>query len=254
MCHRIKCMIEFVLKLADKVVAVQALFESTREYCKKYICYKNADFSVTITEEDINFEREQAAREDEIEGLPVRKMSDPMLEITAVQRKIVQKFFENNIILIHGSVIAVDGKAYLFTAKSGTGKSTHTRLWREMLGDRAVMVNDDKPFVSVKQDGEIIVHGSPWNGKHKLGANISVPLQAICILERGEVNEIKQIPASAAIFMLIQQSSRPQNPALMPKYLELLDRVAQGVKFYRLACNMDPEAARVSFEGMTQKN
>jgi hypothetical protein len=123
-----------------------------------------------------------------------------------------------------------------------------------MLGDRAVMVNDDKPFVSVSQDGKIIVHGSPWNGKHKLGANISVPLDAICILERGQTNEIKQIPASAAIIMLIQQSSRPQNPALMPKYLELLDRVAQGVKFYRLACNMDPEAARVSFEGMTQKN
>ena len=122
-----------------------------------------------------------------------------------------------------------------------------------MLGERAVMVNDDKPYITVK-NSEVIVHGSPWNGKHKLGKNISVPLRAICILERGENNVIRQIPPSQAIYMILQQSSRPQNAALMPKYMELLDGITKGVKFYRLACNMNPEAARVSFEGMTRDN
>ena len=115
------------------------------------------------------------------------------------------------------------------------------------------MVNDDKPFISVTDDG-IIVHGSPWNGKHKLGNNISVPLRAICILERGEINEIKEIPASKAVFMLIQQSSRPKDSAKMAKYMELLDAIAAKVKFYRLSCNMESEAAEISFAAMSKED
>jgi len=140
--------------------------------------------------------------------------------------------------------------AYLFTAKSGTGKSTHTRLWREMLGDRAVMVNDDKPFLRVMPDG-IRAYGSPWNGKHGLGNNIDVPLKAICILERGEQNEIQQISANEAVSMLLQQSNRPQQSALLPKYLELLECIANKTAFYRLKCNMDPEAAQIAYQTMS---
>ena len=243
-------MIEFVLRLADKVVAVQALFESTREYCKSYLFDGIADFSVTITEEDIALERKKAAREDELEGLPIRDLSDQMLERTAVQRKIVEKFFDHDILLFHGSVIAVDGKAYLFTAKSGTGKSTHARLWRELLGERAVMVNDDKPFLKVSSEG-VVAYGSPWNGKHGLGNNVCVPLKSICILERAKNNTIKSIPAKESVTMLWQQSARPTDPKKMLKYMQLLDTLASGVEFYRLSCNTDPEAARVSFGAMS---
>lgn len=76
-----------------------------------------------------------------------------MLEETAVYRKIADKMVDYDTFVFHGSVIAVEGQAYLFTAKSGTGKSTHTRLWREMLGDKAVMVNDDKPMLRVTESG-----------------------------------------------------------------------------------------------------
>ena len=93
-------------------------------------------------------------------------------------------------ILFHGSVIAVDGIGYLFTAKSGTGKSTHTRLWREYFGDRAAMVNDDKPLLKIT-DSSVIAYGTPYNGKHRLGTNISVPLKAICILTRAADNHIE---------------------------------------------------------------
>ena len=152
----------------------------------------------------------------------------------------------------HGSVVAVDGEGYLFTAKSGTGKSTHTRLWREVLGDRAVMVNDDKPFLCFSESG-VLVCGSPWNGKHRLGANLTVPLKAVCILERGEENRIRSIAPKEALTMLVQQSNRPRAAQLMPKYLELLDRLAQGTDFYRLQCNMDPEAARIAYDTMKKK-
>lgn len=240
-------MIEFVVRILNITIGVRALHESTKNFCKDFLCNENYEFFVSLTQADIDFEREQFLAF----GEPGKQFSDAYLETIALQRKVTEIAFDRDALLFHGSVIAVDGVAYLFTAKSGTGKSTHTRLWRELLGERAVMVNDDKPFISVSEDG-IVVHGSPWNGKHKLGNNISVPLRAICILERGEINEIKRIPPSAAVFMLIQQSSRPKGAEKMAKYMELLDAIAGKVKFYRLACNMEREAAEISFAKMSK--
>ncbi len=241
---------QFTMKIAGQVVHVDAQYPSTRAYCKEYLCEGEPDFSVEITLQDIDFERKISAQERAIEGLPPYNYQAFQLERTALQRKLAEKLFEFDTLVFHGSVIAVDGEGYLFTAKSGTGKSTHTRLWREMLGDRAIMVNDDKPFLRVESDG-VSVCGSPWNGKHGLGNNVEVPLKAICILERGEKNEIRQISAKEAVVMLLQQSNRPKQPQLMLKYMELLESVASKTTFYRLKCNMDPEAAEVSYRAMS---
>ena len=200
--------------------------------------------------EDITFERDKGVQGDIFEGLLPRLLPEEYLEFVALQRKIAEEFFNRSILLFHGSVVAVDGTAYLFTAKSGTGKSTHTRLWREVFGDRAVMVNDDKPFLQLTENG-VIAWGSPWNGKHRLGNNIGVPLKAICILQRSEENWIKSIAPAEALPMLFQQSQRPRNPVNMPRYMELIDKLACRVEFYRMGCNMDPEAALVSYEAMS---
>lgn len=242
-------MTEFTIRIAERVAAVSAMFASTRSFCEAYLCDDAPDFAVGITPEDIAFEREKSVREDALEGKPPRTFSDAYLETIAVQRKIAEALFAYDTLLFHGSVVAVDGVAYLFTAKSGTGKSTHTRLWREVFGDRAVMINDDKPFLHVEEAG-VTVFGSPWNGKHGLGCNASAPLKAICILQRGEQNRIRRIQARDAVSMLIQQSNRPQNRQLMLQYMRLLDRVAARVVFYQLECNMEPQAAKVAYEAM----
>lgn len=241
---------QFTVQIAGLAIGVGALYASTRKYCEKYFYNGAADFNVELTHNDITFEQKITDQERAIEGLSAKKMNEHLLERTALQRKIAEKFFEHNILLVHGSVIAVDGKAYLFTAKSGTGKSTHTRLWCELFGERAVMVNDDKPFLRVSPN-EVRVYGSPWNGKHGLGNNMDVPLRAICILERGEHNEIATISAKEAVPILLQQSNRPQQPALLPKYLELLEHITDKLAFYRLKCNMDPEAARIAYQTMS---
>ena len=138
---------------------------------------------------------------------------------------------------------------YLFTAKSGTGKSTHTRLWRRLLGDRAVMVNDDKPLLHIGADG-VTGYGTPYNGKHRLGCNMSVPLKAICILTRAAENSIVRITKAEAYSMLLQQVYRPADPVQMKKTLVLIDRLAEQTALYRLGCNMDLEAAEVAYNGM----
>lgn len=243
-------MTEFQIQMAGCVVGVKAMFESTKEFCKDYLCAGTPDFSVEITPEDLVFEQEKSARESELEGRPIPRHSEPYLETTAVQRQVVEGLFERDCLLFHGSVVAVDGVGYLFTAKSGTGKSTHTRLWRKLFGGRAVMVDDDKPILRLT-DGGVTVYGTPWNGKHRLGENISVPLKAICILERGTENTIRPAAAQEVLPMLVQQSNRPRRPHMMGKYLELIDGLARNVAFYRLACNMDPEAAQVAYAAMS---
>lgn len=244
-----KSMTEFTIRIAGRVAAVSALYASTRSFCEEYLCDAAPDFAVSVSPEDICFEREKSAREDALEGIPVRRVSDAYLETIAVQRKIAEALFAHDTLLFHGSVVAVDGAAYLFTAKSGTGKSTHTRLWRELLGDRAVMINDDKPFLHVGGGG-VTAYGSPWNGKHGLGCNASAPLRAICILQRGAENRISRIAPQEAVNMLIQQSNRPLNKRLMLPYMQLLDRLAKQVVFYNLECNMELQAAEVAYRAM----
>lgn len=236
-------------KIADKVVEIVSIYGEVHEYCADYLTDEPADYAVTTTQADIDYEREKSAREDEIEGIPVRQFSDSYLEELAVYRKIAEKMIDYDTILFHGSVVAVDGVGYLFTAKSGTGKSTHTRLWREYLGEQAVMVNDDKPLLRITDKG-VTVYGTPYNGKHRLGNNISVPLKAVGILTRDVINHIEPINEKQAYPMLLQQVYRPDDSVMMMKTLTLIDRIADTVKLYRLGCNMDISAAELSYNTM----
>lgn len=235
-------------KIADKVVEVTSIYAEVHEYCADYLMDEPADYSVTTTQADIDFERGKSAREDEVEGIPIRHFSDSYLEELAVYRKIAEKMLDFDTVLFHGSVVAVGDVGYLFTAKSGTGKSTHTRLWREYFGERAVMVNDDKPLLHIADT--VTAYGTPYNGKHRLGTNISVPLKAICILTRSADNHIEAITREQAYTMLLQQVYRPADMLKMAKTLDLVDRLADSMKLYKLGCNMDISAAQVAYEGM----
>lgn len=236
-------------KIADKVIEVTSIYEKVHEYCKDYLTDEPADFSVCITPEDIAAEKKKSDSEYAYEGKKAPDFSDDLLEETSVYRKIAEKMPAFDTVVFHGSVVAVDGQGFLFTAKSGTGKSTHTALWREYLGDKAVMVNDDKPMLKITDSG-VTAYGTPYNGKHRLGCNMSVPLKAICILTRGEKNSIVRIDKAEAYAMLLQQVYRPQNPLQMAKTLKLVDRLAANTELYKLACNMDIEAAKVAYNAM----
>ncbi len=237
-------------RLAELNITVSSLYDEVHRLCRDYLSPEpKADFKVVTTQTDIDFEREKSAREDEAEGRPVQKFTDGYLETLAVYRKIAEKLPKYDAFLFHGSCIAVNGEGYIFTAKSGTGKSTHTRLWRELLGNRAVMVNDDKPLIRVSEAGAT-VYGTPWDGKHRLSSNISAPLKALCILQRAPDNSIYQITAAEAYPMLLQQVYRPYDGEAMKKTLDLIDRLASSVKLWRLNCNTDIRAAKIAYDAM----
>ena len=242
-------MADFTISLAGFCVEINSIFETTRTFCRDYLCEGTPEFSVTISPKDITFEREKSEKEDFLEGIPVRQFPDEYLETLAVYRKICAKLLERETLLFHGYAVEVDGVAYLFTAKSGTGKSTHTALWRQVFGDRAVMINDDKPLLKLTSDG-VLVCGTPWNGKHGLGCNKMVPLKTICILERAKQNTIAPVDAAEALPMLMQQSFRTGTPNGTVLLFDILDKLTKRIQLYRLGCNMDPQAAVVSYEGM----
>lgn len=229
-------------RIAEKVIRVNSLYERVHDYCKAYRSEESPDFEVTISQSDIDVEREKSAGEN-------RSFPEDYLEELAVYRKIAENMLDHDTLLFHGSVIAVEGKGFLFTAKSGTGKSTHTGLWREVFGDRAVMVNDDKPLLRITEQ-EVTVFGTPYNGKHRLGNNISVPLKGLCLLTRSESNTIRKITKTEAYPMLIQQAYRPEDGQKLKKVLQLIDVMCKKVNLYRLGCNMEKEAALVAYEGM----
>ncbi len=239
----------FKIKLAGKSIGISAMNCYVREYCRDYLIDGKADFDIAISPSDIEYERERSEAEDKKEGIPVRHFTDSYLETLAVYRKIADKMLDYDTVLFHGSAVAVDGIGYLFTAKSGTGKSAHTRLWREMLGERAVMINDDKPLIKISKNG-IMVYGTPWDGKHRLSTNTVVPLRSLCILERAEDNHIVPITKKDAYPMLLQQVHRPTGADGMMKTLSLIDRLADNIALYRLGCNMDISAAKTAYDGM----
>ena len=243
-------MAEFIMEIAGCSGRVRTLFDSTRDYCRNYLTEQEPAFTVSVTRDDLLFEQQELDAEADAEGMKRRCFSDPFLERAAIQRAFAERLFDRGILLVHGSTVAVDGKGYLFTARCGTGKSTHTRLWRETFGNRARMVNDDKPFVTL--GSPVMVCGAPWSGKHGLDSNITVPLQGICILERGQENRIERIRPEEAAPLLRHQSYCPMDPGKEEAFRSLTDKLLKNVPLWRIFCTKDPQAARIAFDAMSR--
>lgn len=161
------------------------------------------------------------------------------------------KLLDYDGIMLHSSCVAVNGKAYLFSAPSGTGKSTHTNLWKEKFGDDLVFVNDDKPALRFFE-GRVFACGTPFSGKTDLNSNCKFPLAGICLLHRAETNSIKEADKSLAVKKIFTQILRPKEQLAMINTLEILNKILSVVPVYDLYCNMDKSAADLSYAYMSE--
>lgn len=240
----------FTMEIAGKVFDVQPLFQSTIEYCRPYLTDREPEFYIQVTLADLSYEQMMLEREALEEGLKIRKFKDPFLERASIQRRVADFLLEHNTLMFHGSTVSVDGQAYLFTAPCGTGKSTHTRLWRELFGERAIMVNDDKPFLQIASSA-VFAYGSPWSGKHGLANNVRVPLKGICSLHRGKDNVIKPVEARDLNSLLRHQAHTPADVELQVKVNTLVDSLADMVPLWVMHCNKELDAASVAYCAMS---
>lgn len=235
---------EFTVCLAGINVAVTSLFDEVYDFCHDYLTDGPADIIVAVTPEDINYEKIVNVREAQIEGIPVVDYPDSYLETLAVYRKVVTKMLDFDTFLMHGAVVAVGDKAWLFTAPSGTGKTTHINLWLNNIAGSYV-VNGDKPLIHIGDD--CTVYGTPWAGKERMNRNVGVKLCGIVILNRGAENHIEKVPMTKILPVLIQQSYRPKDRVDLEKTLSLLSRMGKKIPMYQLYCNMNPDAALTAY-------
>lgn len=154
-----------------------------------------------------------------------------------------------NGILLHSSCIVVDGMAYAFSADSGTGKSTHTQLWLKYFGDRAHMLNDDKPAIRLI-DGKVYACGTPWSGKYDYSSPEIAELAGICFLERSEDNWIRKADTGKAVFNIFSQTVRKLNADRMDMLFDVLEQIFAKVPLYEFGCNISREAVLTSYNAM----
>lgn len=242
-------MVDFTMELAGVSLAASVLFESTYEFCKDYLTDAPAQGHITMCEADIDAERIHAAEQDARDGVPQHNWSDRTLEPFALYRKVASALLPFDAIVFHGAVLSLDGSAYLFTAPSGTGKTTHARYWLSQVPGAHVL-NGDKPLLRVMGD-RVFACGTPWRGKERIGVNECQPLEGLCILERGDCDKIVRIGSSEALPMLLHQTYRLQKPEALLRIVELVGRVGALVPLWKMTATLDERSALVSSEAMT---
>lgn len=149
-------------------------------------------------------------------------------------------------LIIHASAIKWEGKGILFTAPSGTGKSTQAEYWRRY--KKATILNDDSPVVRFVE-GQAVAFGTPWSGSKAIHQNDSAPLIAIVVLEQSNKISISQLSVSESIPYLLPRCLLPyHDPSLMDRAVAVLEKIVKVVPVFHLKCNLSPE----TIEAVTQ--
>lgn len=227
-----------VYRIAEMNIAVQARYEKTYEYMADYLV-DSTDYELYIepSDEMIQYELEMS------EELHNRPQSMHICEAVAILRVICDYIIDRGGFFLHCSCLSYNGEAIIFTAPSGTGKSTHTALWRRYFGDEVTMINDDKPLAREK-DGRFYIYGTPWTGKHGIGNNINAPIKAIVFLSQAAENHAAPITPFEALGLILQQTVLPHDKAHLSTLLDMLGKLTETVPMYRLACNISDEAVQ----------
>ena len=235
----------FCVSVADHFIGIQSSYSEIYDLCRDYLSDHEPEVLIQASESDLEFERREMKKEH-------ISHENGALEMFALHRKMSECMLRFDTFLMHGAVVACGNDAFLFTAESGTGKTTHIRKWTENRKDVRI-VNGDKPYIRVTEDSAIAC-GSPWRGKENYGENMMVPLRAIVLMERGENNSMEEIPFEEAFPFLLHQTYMPPETALKKKTLILLSMMREKVRFYRFIFNnMKDDAFSVAYQTLTEE-
>ena len=228
------------VKIADIAIGIENKHSYIEEISREYLTEDKPLITLFASDADIEFERSLAESE-----FPIG-----VLESTAIYRKMASKLADYKAFIFHGAVIEYEGRAYLFTAKSGVGKTTHIRLWREKFGPGVSVLNGDKPVIRII-DGKVYASGTPWRGKEGYGKPGIRRLFGIAFLERALENEAYPVDANEVIMKFATQAYIPRTESAV-KTLSLLNEVLTSVPLIVLKCNMNPDAASVAYSAFLE--
>ena len=181
----------------------------------------------------------------------MKRPSEEEREYICCSAAFCREIIEDGRFFLHASAVVHAGEAYLFSAPSGTGKSTHTALWRTLYPDSYIL-NDDKPVIWPKKE-QITVWGTPFAGKTDLQVNRAVPLKGICVLKQGNENQIQQVTGDQALALMLNNTWRPRSNEEMNLLLDMMEQVVSQVNIYEMNCTRELEAAQLSYRVMKGK-
>jgi len=232
-------MYQFFIELAELRFLIKCRYEYCYQLCKDYLVDGNEyDFEIYVSDEMLN---QECALSPEYDA--------GYIESLGVYRLIAESVPMKKRFLMHGAVITFEDQGYMFTALSGTGKTTHIRLWKKYLKKHVDIVNGDKPLLYCHQD--VYAYGTPWCGKEGWQKNRKAKLNGICFIQRGSVNCIRRLEMVEVVSLLMKQVYLSKDKEVMFLILECIDFLLKKVPFYLLECDMSKEAVRCSFEGLT---
>ncbi len=204
--------------------------------------FETPDITVVTTLEDI-------VEEERTSDTPRRPYKH---ELSRAFRNFAEQLPDHGACVFHSCFIEVDGRGIAFSARSGTGKTTHMGLWQKMLGERMKIVNGDKPIVRFL-DGVPYGYGTPWRGKEGLGGKERAPLTDICIIERAAENETLPVSPEEGMLLLVQQIYMPKTSEGIAKTMDIISRLTEKCRFWRIRCNMEPDAALTAYNAIFNK-
>lgn len=193
--------------------------------------FSHPDILLSLSDEDIQKE--------------VERGSGPFAETVAFSRKFGQALSRFDAFLMHAATFTVGDKCVALLAKSGTGKSTHMLLWKQLFGEDMEIINGDKPVVKIV-DGKPVAYGTPWCGKEGFSANKGAVLTDLCFIRRSEENKVNLLPKNECLKFLLEQVVIPEGSENIIKLMELLDKMLQNCNVWEICCNTDISAAELS--------
>lgn len=226
-------------KIANKVVIMNPIYEPLLSQSKDYLSDEEANIDLTFT----------------LDYLKEFHKDYPMLSIGECEYMLYGSRFynyliNNNGLLLHSSCVVYNGYAYLFSAPSGTGKSTHTSLWVKHFKD-AKILNDDKPALSI-ENNKLYAYGTPFSGKTNLNLNEKFPVKAIVFIEQSNINEATKMNSSVAIYNIMSQTIRPSDEKEMNNLLSMIDTIVNTIKIYKLKCNISIDAVETIYQKINE--
>lgn len=232
-------------KIADLYIKINPLYKKTEQRLAPYLADNDdIDFEIVISEDEIN------------EKISQSKIKYPRSEYESslILSKLCHMVLENyDGFFFHSSSFILDGEGYVFTAPSGTGKSTHTALWRKHFGKKITMINDDKPLI--RQSGDnFYIYGTPWMGKSNIGNNVKSNVKAVFILKQSEQNSAKKVSIGEVFKEILEATVVPAEKSMMLKLLSLLDKFFTKVPIYLLHCNISDEAVLTAYNAVNGEN
>lgn len=222
-------MYTFTISIAGYYIGVETEIKYLKDMCISYIVDNNPEITIRVLPEDVENEKKLNGIKEEI---GYRQYED--FAFLALLRMVADEMVMRNVLLIHGAAINLDNKSYLFTGKSGTGKTTHICKWIQHRPDLTI-INGDKPFIRIEE--QPMICGSPWGGKEGFSNNTNQPLNAIIILERNDDNNIHELSFSEAFPILLNSIYLSVNPIIKNIAIKLLISLRGRVSFYKYQMN-----------------